>query len=229
MNQIGISPAKGNCNESMRDFAKVGGELFSLSMDSSLKFIRAMLDIITPSMAEMKLPCIHAVCDIPETECPPRCVCTIDWDACRGERRQHAIRITNTAQKDVAFELLTTPFDGLAGSSNLIALQPSSLVLKPGESGISMASITVPEKTPAGDYYAEILVRGQYEQCVRVALTVRSTRQCICEVAQGEIPVRIRAHRWYDHFQCIEPCFEPISKDTGTRPNGVAATVKERS
>ena len=229
MSQIGIEPSKGNCSQSIQDFTKIGGDLLSLSMDSSLKFVRAVLDMLTPSLAGMNLPCIQPVCDIPETECPPKCVCKIHWEVCKGENRKHAIRITNTAKKVIDFKLSATPFEGLAGSSNLITLQPDRLVLKPGESGVSMAGITVPEAAPSGSYRAKILVRGQYEQHVRVDLTVKDVRHCICDIRQGEIPVRIRAHRWYDHFQCVEPCFEPIRRDTPTRPVAEATAVEKES
>ena len=223
MNPIETAPSTKNCTAAMKNYADIGGKLLSLQMDSSLKFMRAVLDILTPAMSNVKMPCLSAVCDIPETECPPRCVCTINWDACRGERRQHAIRVTNTAKDDLAFVLKATPFSGLAGGSDLIALQPAQLTLKPGESGLSIASITVPEDAPAGDYRAEILVQGKYEQCVRVNLTIGDSKHCVCEVAQGDIPVRIRAHHWYDHFQCVEPCFEPIDH---RRQDGPAGTVK---
>jgi hypothetical protein len=209
----------------MQDLAAMGGKLLSLSLDSSLKFMRGVMDIITPALSNAKMPYLSAVCDIPETECPPRCVCTINWVACRGERRQHAIRVTNTSKQDVTFRLKATSLIGLDGGSDLIVLQPNQLVLKSGESGLSTASITVPDNAPTGEYHAEILVQGQYEQCVRVNLSVGASKNCVCEVAQGDIPVRIRAHHWYDHFQCVEPCFDPIHRVHQDRPTGTVAAV----
>lgn len=226
MNRINMAPSKSNCNASMQDLAAIGGKLLSLSMDSSLKFMRAVMDIVGPAVSNIKMPCLSAVCDIPETECPPRCVCTIQWDACRGEHRQHAIRVTNTSKGDVTFRLKSTPLGGLDGGSDLIVLKPDQLVLKPGESGLWMASITVPDNALAGEYQAEIQVQGNYEQCVRVVLTVAASKQCVCEVAQGDIPVRVHAHHWYDHFQCIEPCFEPILTKPEGRPTGTVTAVK---
>lgn len=40
---------------------------------------------------------------------------------------------------------------------------------------------------------------GQRECCCR-------QKCCTCEVVLGDPPVRIRAHHWYDHFQCTERC-----------------------
>lgn len=228
MNPIDVSPFNNNCNAAMKHFTDLGGKLLSLSMDSSLKFMRAAIDIITPAMSTVKMPCLSAVCDIPETDCPPRCVCTIDWDACKGEHRQHAIRVTNTSGDPVEFILKATPLDGLAGGAELIVLKPDRLTLKPSESGIFMAEITVPEDAPSGEFSAEISVQGKYEQCIRVNLTISRPQQCVCEVSQGDIPVRIRAHHWYDHFQCVEPCFKPVYR---RRPDGStgAAAVKAKA
>jgi hypothetical protein len=85
--------------------------------------------------------------------------------------------------------------------------------LAAGHSGIVDARFTVPN-VPEGDYDAEIVVVGAYEQCVRVTLRVRCKKtcgdeRCTCEVIQGDPPLRIRTHHWYDHFQCTEPCVDP--------------------
>ncbi len=225
MNRIDIAPSKTNCSAAMKDVGAIGGKLLSLSMDSSLKFIRGVMKIVRPAMSNVKTPCLRAVCDIPETDCPPRCVCDINWDACRGEHRQHAIRVTNTSKEPIEFILRAKPFSALAGDANLIVLQPDKLILKPGESGVSMASITMPENVSPGGYDTEILVQGKYEQCVRVHLTINNADHCACEVAQGDIPVRIRAHHWYDHFQCVEPCFEAIHRDRPDHAEGTVAKV----
>ncbi len=221
MNPIDMAPLNNNCCADMKNFTDLGGKLLALSMDSSLKFLRAAMDIITPAMSTAKIPGLRAVCDIPETDCPPRCVCDINWDACRGEHRQHAIRVTNTADDPVEFRLKATPFSGLTGGSEGILLKPDRLTLKPRESGLFMAEFLVPEEAPSGEFRAEILVQGKYEQCIRVNLTISSPKQCVCEISQGDIPMRIRAHHWYDHFQCVEPCFKPVyrtGQDGSTDP-----------
>jgi hypothetical protein len=74
-------------------------------------------------------------------------------------------------------------------------------------------SATVPDEFVDGDYVAEVFITGSYEQCVELRLGVVPSQKCppgkprcFCDVVQGDPPVRIRAHRWYDHFQCTEPC-----------------------
>jgi hypothetical protein len=67
-------------------------------------------------------------------------------------------------------------------------------------------------------YVAEVRIVGAYEQCVRLVLDVAAKGAVVdcgpsrCEVAAGDLPVRIRAHRWYDHFQCTEPCTELLPR-----------------
>src|SRR5262249_46017024 len=95
-------------------------------------------------------------------------------------------------------------------------LSPASLSLAPGQAGVVRATFTVP-RTPEGDYDAEIVVRGLYEQCVCVTLKVQCKKTCgdeccACEVVQGDPPVRIRAHQWYHHFQCTEPCIADVHR-----------------
>ena len=91
-----------------------------------------------------------------------------------------------------------------------LSLSPATLTLQAGQTGIVNAKFTVPN-APDGDYHAEIVIKGAYEQCVRVRLRISCKKvcgdeHCVCEVVQGDPPVRIRAHHWYHHFQCTEPC-----------------------
>jgi hypothetical protein len=153
------------------------------------------------------------MCEIPEIDCPPRCVCEVTWEASPGETPALTVRVTNASKFARTFHLDATSFVGDGGSPGTITLAPKSLSLPAGHVGIVNATFTVPD-VPEGAYEAEILVRGAYEQCVRVRLTVKCEKtcgesRCTCEVVQGDPPVRIRAHHWYDHFQCTEPCFEP--------------------
>jgi hypothetical protein len=213
MKQAETASPDGNCNGSVQDLAAMGSDLLSLSIKASTDFVRSAADILTRSPLCLKLPGLEPACRIPETDCPPRCVCRIDWEAARGDRRRHTIRVTNTADADIPFRLSATPFDGPDGPMDLLTLEPDRLVLKPGESGSATASLQISENMASGRYRAEIRVAGRYEQCIEIRLTVREARRSVCEVSQGEIPVRIRAHRWYHHFQCAEPCFRPVHRE----------------
>jgi hypothetical protein len=103
-----------------------------------------------------------------------------------------------------------------------IELSSSSVTLRPERSALVAAHCTVPVNIDEGRYEAEIDVNGSYEQFVHVVFEVVRRRpwhlldrlRCDCkeqhcEIVQGDPPVRVRAHRWYDHFQCTSPCTVP--------------------
>lgn len=227
MKQAETASPGGNCNGSFQDLAAMGRDLLSLSMKASTDFIRGAAEILTRSPICLTVPGLEPACRIPETDCPPRCVCRIDWEAARGDHRRHTIRVTNTAETAIPFRLSATPFDGPDGAMDLLTLEPDRLVLKPGESGSATASLQVPENMASGRYRAEISVAGRYEQCIRVNLAIREARQSVCEVSQGEIPVRIRAHRWYHHFQCVEPCFRPVHREQDPQQTDLDALKRD--
>ncbi len=201
----------------MDELTRIGSQLFSLSVDGALDFIKQATQIYSSSLPKWQTLQFRKLCEIPESECPPRCVCRIAWEACRGERLQCTLRITNTAAKARIFKLTALPFQGAGGALGTISLSPPSLNLKGGESGVSKASLNVPSDIMPGRYDTEILVEGAYEQCIEVTLRVREDQHCVCEVSQGEIPTRVRAHHWYDHFQCVESCFEPSKPEDRRR------------
>lgn len=193
---------------------EVGPKLVSLSAETTRDFVEAVGELITATMPKIEIPRLaKPCCEIPETECPPRCVCDVTWEARPGDTRSLTVRVTNSSKSARTFQLHAAPFAGPGGSPGTLSLSPSTLTLQPGHAGIVNATFTVPN-VPDGDYHAEIVVKGAYEQCVRVRLRVQCKRtcddeHCICDVVQGDPPVRIRAHQWYDHFQCTEPCVDP--------------------
>ncbi len=153
-------------------------------------------------------------CAIPETDCPPRCVCELRWEAQPHETVRGTLRVVNTGQQRRQFTFAATNLtsDGL-DSGVAPSLAPSAADLAPQEAVTAQVSIPLRQGFETGrTYRGEILVRGLYEQCVRVAVQVEPEPRPHCEVRQGEIPVRVRAHRWYHHFQCEEPCFEPVGR-----------------
>jgi hypothetical protein len=195
----------------LEDFLGFGLKLLSLSLDNLRTVVQQ-----APSFP-LQLPDLASLrpkdpCAIPEPECPPRCVCDVTWEASPGETPALTVRVTNSSKATRTFQLHATPFAGPGGSPGTLSLSPSSLTLQPGHVGIVSAKYTVPNM-PEGDYHAEIVVKGAYEQCVRVSLRVRCKKtcgdeHCTCDVVQGDPPVRIRAHHWYHHFQCTEPCVD---------------------
>lgn len=180
--------------------------------DAYLRLLRA------PATAK---PCrTDARCEVPETECPPRCVCELRWEASPRDEIRGTIRVTNTGKDARAFTFPATSLvsDG-HGSGVTPTVSPASATLEPGESVLLTVHFTVTEAFEVGRIYTgEVEIRGRYEQCVHLHLDVQPESRAHCDVEQGEIPVRVRAHHWYGHFQCEEPCFEPIRPQRPTEP-----------
>jgi hypothetical protein len=194
---------------SLEDLVGLGLKLLFLSLDNFRTVLQQAPSVLPrmPALASLGPKC---PCAIPETECPPRCVCDVTWEASPGETPGLTVRVTNSSKSTRTFRVHATPFAGPGGSPGTLDLSPSSLTLQPGHAGIVSAKFTVPN-VPEGDYHAEVIVNGAYEQCVRVTLRVQCRKtcgdeHCTCDVVQGDPPVRIRAHHWFDHFQCTEPC-----------------------
>lgn len=164
-------------------------------------------------------------CDIPETSCPPYCVCELTFDGASGDHLAGTIALTNTRKTPQVFTLEAKPFRGPSGATDLVpTLSPASAALKPQESATIAVSFTVPESFGAGDVFrSDVTITGLYEQCVCV--TLRTRRRPHCDVKQGEIPTHIKAHRWYDHFQCEELCFEPVTSRPQPNPNTPGTSV----
>ena len=203
-------PASGQ--PSLQDLSDFGLKLLLLSLDN-FRTVLQQAPSILPQMPTLESLRPKDPCAIPETECPPRCVCDVTWEASPGETPGLSVRVTNASKSARTFQMHATPFMGPKGSPGTLSLSPSSLTLQPGQAGIVNAKFTVPDQQSEGDYDAEIVIKGAYEQCVRVRLKVRCRKtcgdeDCTCDVVQGDPPVRIRAHHWYDHFQCTEPCVE---------------------
>ena len=160
-------------------------------------------------------------CEIPETACPPRCVCVIAWQAARGEDVKATIALTNTAKKAQAYSIEATTFQGPSGDTGVKpTVAPASVNLNPNESATITVTLNVTDTFETNNSYAaEVTITGQYEQCVQLQLTVMPSKRHHCDVKQGDIPTHIRAHRWYDHFQCEELCFEPATPRRTDQPN----------
>ncbi len=189
------------------------------SAASSLGAAMPSYPSLMPSVSAMmpKTTC----CEIPETACPPRCVCVIAWHAARGEDVKATIALTNTANKAQVFDIAATTFEGPSGDTGVAAtVAPASVNLNANQSATITVTLHVSDTFETGNAYtAEVTLTGQYEQCVQLSLTVCTKRTHHCTVRQGDIPTHIRAHRWYDHFQCEEPCFEPATPRDPSRPH----------
>ena len=212
MSHVSVKPASTPA-PSLQELFAFGSKLLAMSIDNARTIMQQAASLL-PSMPDVRALGPKGMCEIPETECPPRCVCEVTWEASPGETPGLTVRVVNASKAARMFKLHATPFTGVGGSPGTITLTPDSLSLPAGHAGVVQAAFTVPN-VQAGDYEAEILVQGAYEQCVRVRLKVRCEKtcgeeRCICDVVQGDLPVRIRAHHWYDHFQCTEACVDSL-------------------
>lgn len=195
---------------------ELGPKLVSMSARTTRDFVEAAGELITNTLPKVEIPSLPGrCCEIPETECPPRCVCDIRWKACPGGAVQATIQVTNTGSAARNFTFTATPFSGPGNPATAVQVAPPDASLVPGASVTVTAALTVTAAfQPGGHYTAEIRVNGAYEQCVRITLDIETpaAKDCACEhceVRAGDPPVRIRAHQWYEHFQCTEPCAGP--------------------
>jgi hypothetical protein len=200
----------------------LGPKLISISAQATRDFVEAAGELITAALPKIEISGLPKhCCEIPETECPPRCVCDIRWKSCPGGIVRAQIRVVNTGSMTRNFTFTATPFSGPGNPNAAIQVSPSSASLAPNAAIDVAAALTVTNEFQDGrQYTAEVQIYGVYEQCVRITLDIEppTARDCApehCEVRAGDLPVRIRAHQWYDHFQCTEPCVELLRQPPG--------------
>ena len=152
-------------------------------------------------------------CEIPDTTCPPRCAGTIEWHASQGEIRKATIEIRNTSKETLRYQLVPGAFQSCGKSiSAQPVVTPTQLNAAAGETVNATVETLVGDSFQPGlTYRAEIKVTGKYERCVCVELHVRCAEEEAVRFDLGDIPYRTRADEWYRHFQCSEPCFEPVA------------------
>jgi hypothetical protein len=164
------------------------------------------------SLCDESHPKHQDCCEIPETCCPSPYVCKIHWVGCPGDTLQYHVQVINTGKIKREFNLTAQPFPC---SEEVVKVTPNKKVLAPDESLKAVVSFTIPTSFGGGHYLARIKVAGAYEQYIVVSLHVKPHQQCCCVIEQGEIPKRIKAHHWYHHFQCEEPCFDAVVPEQG--------------
>lgn len=209
MSRITVKPTLQNqISQTLDDFAKMGEQFLSFSTKQSRLVMTEAMKLLETAIPASSIKLFPKSCEIPERDCPPRCVCDISWTATNGEKIQSTIQVTNTGSQKRNFTFAATPFYGPGNPTAKIQVSPNQASLSPGQSATVTLNHTVTPQFIAGSQYkAEILITGAYEQCVRITLDVEPEQRGHCEVHQGDPPTRIRAHHWYDHFQCEKPCF----------------------
>jgi len=190
----------------MRESLRIGGQAYARSLELGRAMLGGYLDLWRGAAARA------ATCGVPETDCPPRCVCELSWEGQPRDTVRGTIRVANTGKDARTFAFVPTPLQTEGQPPGPTpAVEPATAQLAPGDSVLVTVAIPLSQGFETGrTYTGEIAVRGRYEQCVRVRVRVEAEPRPHCDVEQGEIPTRVRQHRWSDHFQCEEPCFEPV-------------------
>jgi len=204
-------PARNKSQDAFTGVVLLGPKLMASSLEQAGQLLRATSSLLSDSFSEGPSFKRSSCCDVPETECPPRCVCKIQWEASPGEHLKTIVRVTNTSEKQVrTFHFTATAFQGPGDPQVPLEISPADATLQPGHSTLITAEFTPTDAfQPGQTYEAEVLIKGAYEQCVCLQFRPLGEVQAECEVKQGDPPIHLRAHQWYDHFQCAEPCFPP--------------------
>jgi hypothetical protein len=195
-----------------KDVILLGPHLMAASLEHAGRLVR-----LTSNLLVGRFPLHHhdyhssehsCYCEIPETHCPPRCVCEIHWEAGAGEQLKSIIRVTNTSKKTRSFHFTATSFQGPGDPQVPMTVSPATANLAPSQSTpVTVTFTPTGVFQPGQTYHGEVLIKGAYEQCVCFEFIALREGHVECEVEQGDPPIRIRKHDWYDHFQCAEPCF----------------------
>jgi hypothetical protein len=227
----------GDASQLVSQYARMNAELLQAAVKSAAPLMTAWSNWYQSLLpVQMKVAgkpgaahsgaCVadKSCCEIPETGCPPRCACTVRWDACTGERRVAAIRIRNTSKDSVTYTLSAKPFESCGKTSTVSPLfTPASITAAAGQTVQAEIGVVVTDAFQAGTtWHAEVLVSGKYERCVKVELHIECDECCSFDL--GDIPYRTKADEWYRHFQCSSPCFAPVAPPP-PNPNPVGTTT----
>ncbi len=214
-------------NEIMSQAFKIGQPLMDAYMEGLWKAIPELKKISGRS------------CEIPETDCPPSCVCKLEWEACVGETVTGSVDIRNTGQQSANFTLSATPFRSGGDDSGIRPqLIPNNFTLAPGEMKTVIITVQIGESViPNEVYESKITVAGRFEQGICLQLHTRRRNVPHCQIEHGAIPTRLVAHHWYDHFQCEELCFQPVgsvrqpekAEPTPVGPSATGASTKAKT
>ncbi len=202
----GLDEIRARTGKALQGSAGVGQQLLGSAVEAWQPVLSAWWRLVSEALQPR-----GGHCAVPETGCPPSCVGRLELRASRKEPAVGMVKVTNTDRVARNFTFEAESFHGPSGDTGVkAAVEPAAAPLAPDQSVV--VKVVVPPDAafePGTAYQGRLLVRGAYEQCVCLELQICTRTTPSCEVAQGPIPRRVRAHHWYDHFQCEEPCFEP--------------------
>ena len=133
----------------------------------------------------------------------------LNWSIQRGMEAEAQLVLRNLGEGGHTFHIESTPWVGIDADAAALELSTDALHLSGGERGVVQLRLKNSQSfRPCQTYHCEIVVRGYQEQRVQLSCKVERDPSAHLEIEQGEAPQRVRAHHWYDHFQCTEPCEE---------------------
>jgi hypothetical protein len=131
----------------------------------------------------------------------------IAWQFGRGVAPEAAFTVFNTGKANRVFSFVPTPLAGAESTPAILVVTPDSAMLSPGQSTAARMQLQHSEALNPGQHYkAALVIRGFYDQRVHVHCHVERDSSGHVEIQQADAPTRIRAHHWYDHFQCTVDC-----------------------
>lgn len=141
-------------------------------------------------------------CTVPTQDCPPRCIAEICWDGCACEVQRATVTVKNSGAQTRSFSFAA----GNLGPAK-VEVAPPAATLAPGQAVTLQVAVPANQGLKDGETYTgELLIRGAYEQCVRLRLRVAPAAVPHLHVCQGEVPEKITELNWYRHWQCTDPC-----------------------
>lgn len=211
-NDPGVSTLR-QWNEVVQNYVKLNQDLTA----SAMRSWQPMVDAYTQAWNRLLEPyaaLARGACAVPETECPPRCACTVTLRGCPGDTRKATLRVRNTSKEPITY---TVAADNFETDCHTIDAQPTvtpnSASAKPGETVTFTAQVQLDSQFQSGrTYRAEVRIAGKYERCVVIAVEVETNCDACCQFDHGDIPQRVKFDPWYRHYQCTEPCFEPVGR-----------------
>jgi len=194
--------------------------MLSSATSAYLKLIRRAGRAVGELLPSDLLAGANECCAVPTQDCPPHCIAEICWDACPGQTQRATITVKNTSAQARTFTFAA----GNLGPAK-VEIVPAAAQIGPGQSVTLQVAVPAAGLKEGETYATELLVRGAYEQCVKLRLRVERTAVPHLDLAQGDVPQRITELKWYRHWQCTEPCAPPArTTDTAViRTGDIAA------
>ena len=132
---------------------------------------------------------------------------TLTFRLQRGMTPEASVRVDNHGKSTQVFTITPSSLVGATQEGASLAVTPDALQLAAGQRGVVRLQLRGSLGLTAGQKVrGELTIQGFLADRVDVHAEVAADASDYVEVAQGEPPTFVRAHHWYHHFQCTEPC-----------------------